>query len=284
VPRTKHIANHGTNVGAAEQKRYEKFGFSDMSPVHNHFGDLSYLKIKNYNIVMKHFINSLSRVHGKNLRGSNGGGVVLYTREQYAEMAREFNLSPGEARGYSHGVLLVRLNNNRMSDAAVMDSSRIHQVLDTLPMDGYENNDRGVGGVASEKQSILSFAKMLLTNDRVFLVDKRSGSGFLSNEESMLPSPHSEVVTAPKGASCTQRCSSAGKKCFDAELEFVNNCESLLAHYPCEEGCGHQIGLEIPVYVSDSRAATFRQCLVTEQKMPKCTATHQHTSRLCACV
>ena len=65
---------------------------------------------------------------------------------------------------------------------------------------------------------------------------------------------------------------------------FANNCEALLEHFPCEAGCGHQIGDEIPCYVSDPTSQTYRQCLVTEQRMPRCRASHGSTTRLCVCV
>ena len=42
-----------------------------------------------------------------------------------------------------------------------------------------------------------------------------------------------------------------GKRCDPRELEFANTCEALMAHFPCEGGCGHQIGDEIPAYVAD---------------------------------
>lgn len=42
--------------------------------------------------------------------------------------------------------------------------------------------------------------------------------------------------------------------------------------FPCENGCGHQVGLEIPCYVHDPSIDTALQCLITDDAIPTCHA------------
>jgi hypothetical protein len=79
-------------------------------------------------------------------------------------------------------------------------------------------------------------------------------------------------------------CTLSIVSCDERELEFMNRCDALAAAFACEGGCGHQIGLELPAYVADRRAATAGQCLVTDGPMPRCAASHPATARLCACL
>ena len=93
-----------------------------------------------------------------------------------------------------------------------------------------------------------------------------------------------EVVPGRGGRSCEDVCGGVGKACARAELVGLNSCEALAGHFPCEGGCGHQVGKEIPSYVVAEAEATHRQCLVTQQVVPTCEAKHPATARLCACV
>ncbi len=46
---------------------------------------------------------------------------------------------------------------------------------------------------------------------------------------------------------------SSGLACSAEMLYFANKCDVLLSLFTCEEGCGHQIGPELPAYVDDPR-------------------------------
>eukprot|EP00913_Durusdinium_trenchii_P013555 g12725.t1 len=67
------------------------------------------------------------------------------------------------------------------------------------------------------------------------------------------------------------------------QLFFLNDCNLLRKHFPCEAGCAHQVGKELPVYVPDEFQPTYRQCLLTFISPMNCEAKHSSTSRLCAC-
>jgi hypothetical protein len=174
---------------------------------------------------------------------------VLFTREQYARVAEALDLWPSEPRA-------------------------IHEVRPPL-------RERAFGGSPTALAQGVIRARR--GDQQILLVDRRLGRQFLNDEEALVLSPRAQFVTAKQGSSCADACLSQGKTCSGEDLEFANNCEALLRAFPCEAGCGHQIGTEIPCYVTDSLAATFQQCLVTDAAISNCAASHRSTSRLCVC-
>ncbi|CAE8635772.1 unnamed protein product [Polarella glacialis] len=119
----------------------------------------------------------------------------------------------------------------------------------------------------------------------IILADRmNSQATVLPESERRHPDPGQRVQKAQAGESCDKLCQRLGMRCMDAELEYVNNCAAMLREFPCEEGCGHQVGKEIPCYVHDPSRDTAKQCLVTDDAVPSCAASHPATMRLCACV
>ena len=92
-----------------------------------------------------------------------------------------------------------------------------------------------------------------------------------------------EVVAAP-GASCADACKEGGGRCETPELEWANDCDALARHFPCEAGCGHQVGSELPAYAHQASLDTHRQCLVSDIAFSKCEAKFAKTTRLCFCL
>jgi len=86
------------------------------------------------------------------------------------------------------------------------------------------------------------------------------------------------------GQSCDDVCKTKGMTCNVEQLEFVNSCNGLLKVFPCENGCAHQVGKELPVYVHGSKEASHKQCLVTFISKLTCAGKHHATTRLCACM
>ena len=121
----------------------------------------------------------------------------------------------------------------------------------------------------------------------LLLVDRRRGADFLAPAEGLRPKAGLLVVAAgpgQAGVSCAALCAQKGKRCEEQQLEFVNDCAPLLKAFPCEAGCGHQVGIEIPAYVHDASRDTGHQCLTTDEAVSSCAAAHPATRRLCACV
>ncbi|CAJ1459504.1 unnamed protein product [Effrenium voratum] len=112
---------------------------------------------------------------------------------------------------------------------------------------------------------------------RLFLVDRAKSSN-LPVAQKAAPHAKRQVQKAAPAESCEAFCNRNGMHCSDLELEFINNCATLRQHFPCEEGCGHQVGQEIPCYVHDAQKDTGKQCLVTDDAIPLCSAKNAATT------
>eukprot|EP00929_Paragymnodinium_shiwhaense_P098338 TRINITY_DN59821_c0_g1_i1.p1 TRINITY_DN59821_c0_g1~~TRINITY_DN59821_c0_g1_i1.p1 ORF type:complete len:719 (-),score=137.52 TRINITY_DN59821_c0_g1_i1:301-2457(-) len=118
----------------------------------------------------------------------------------------------------------------------------------------------------------------------IALVDRRQGGAWLPEAEIWKPNPRRKVAVASPGESCDKFCGRQSMRCEDKELEFVNKCMELRKVFPCEDGCGHQVGQELPAFVHDKTRDTARQCLVTDDVMSLCRNACPATTRLCVCV
>jgi len=116
------------------------------------------------------------------------------------------------------------------------------------------------------------------------LADKRKAADYLRPEDAWRPNPDAQHVPGGRGESCNAVCSKRGLRCDHRELQFSNTCERMLRAFPCEAGCGHQMGYEIPSYVVAPNERTYRQCLVADEVASTCQAQHPITRRLCACL
>ena len=81
----------------------------------------------------------------------------------------------------------------------------------------------------------------------------------------------------------TFSCRNQEMECNSHEFWFINSCEELSKHFPCEQGCAVELGNDVPNYVVDASLGSFQTCLVN-QKQPKCEAANPSTRRLCPCV
>ena len=117
----------------------------------------------------------------------------------------------------------------------------------------------------------------------LFIAERRSSDYLRPPHREYKAAGMTEVV-ANRGQSCTGACMALGATCSGPQLPFVNSCEAMQRNFKCEGGCGHQVGQEIPCYVTDASQATYRQCLTTDGAPNDCDAKHPSTQRLCACV
>lgn len=122
-----------------------------------------------------------------------------------------------------------------------------------------------------------------VSQSKMLLVDRRRGEGILPDSERRFPRKPHWTFKAGRAESCDGLCQRHGLLCDPAELEYVNNCEALKKVFPCENGCGHQVGQEIPAYVHEPGRDTYQQCLVTDDVISTCDARHHSTTRLCRC-
>lgn len=130
----------------------------------------------------------------------------------------------------------------------------------------------------------LVVAKHVESGSWVLLVDCRSTRNYCPENLRLKRNLYVRPVAANKGENCVAACGREGGTCDDQQLHLLNNCHDLKSVFPCEEGCAHQVGMELPAYVTEPREPTYRQCLVTFMATLNCVKSHAHTSRLCACV
>jgi hypothetical protein len=100
------------------------------------------------------------------------------------------------------------------------------------------------------------------------------------------PDRHARLVAGERGQSCDVVCAAWSLKCLPMELlKFASPpglaCAQMKQLFPCEQGCGHQVGTELPAY--SHAADTFHQCLVGDSVAPSCEASHPDTARACTC-
>lgn len=93
------------------------------------------------------------------------------------------------------------------------------------------------------------------------------------------------VPSDDKATSCDIVCRAKNLRCDQRTLKLADNCDALRHHFPCQKGCGHQLGTDLPAYVDDPRQPTHQQCLVSNKASlrPTCAASHRSTKRLCVC-
>lgn len=121
-------------------------------------------------------------------------------------------------------------------------------------------------------------------NATILLVDRRAGAQWLPSAERIVLRADARTVAARQaGISCDKACAAEGLVCSEAQQQFANTCAQLKAHFKCEHGCGHQVGDEIPCYVTDPARDTAGVCLHSDI-VSKCSAAFASTTRLCMCV
>jgi len=118
----------------------------------------------------------------------------------------------------------------------------------------------------------------------LIIADRYLAAAFLPRHLRVEPALSLQIVNADPGATCDEACSSLGLACDETQLQFVNSCHHMLRAFPCEGGCGHEVGDDLPAYVHDVAMATAGQCLLFDSGSPKCDRGHPSTTRLCGCV
>jgi len=118
----------------------------------------------------------------------------------------------------------------------------------------------------------------------LIVADRHVAAAFLPRHLRVEPALSFQIASAAPGTTCDEACSELGLACDESQLQFVNTCHHMLRAFPCEGGCGHEVGDDLPAYVHDERMATAGQCLLFDSGSPKCDRGHPSTTRLCGCV
>ncbi|CAE7312576.1 GNTI [Symbiodinium natans] len=257
VSRSHHAAAKGSSVSTAKQVRlFEAMAFADVPSTCDvtepcaHFGNVSYLLEEEYNAWHRKAIANAPRLDLKELKAQTSAKPTK-------KLPRVLHVVP-----------YVREEFPQLAEPAGLSP---RNTKGSIPADvRSEHYGIMVGRIVSQRIPLL-------------LVDKRSKLGFLRPEEQLRFSEDYEVVPGSQGRSCVEVCQSRNSKCDSKQIYFLNDCNVLKKHFPCEAGCAHQVGKELPVYVPDHVQSTTGQCLLTFISPGSCEGKHKSTSRLCPC-
>lgn len=122
------------------------------------------------------------------------------------------------------------------------------------------------------------------TRAHLLFVDQRSPGNYLKPGLQIERNPNMQSVAAKQGDDCQTACSTRNMQCHQDQMHFLNTCKELEAQFGCPEGCAHQVGKELPVFVPDVTQPSHGQCLITFISALSCMGKHKSTSRLCACL
>ncbi|CAE7239906.1 unnamed protein product [Symbiodinium necroappetens] len=213
------------------------------------FGNVSYLVAEDYDAWHRQAVAKAPRLDLKELKAQNG--------KPFKKLPKVLHVVP-----YVHEEFL------QYAEAAGLSP---RNTKGSIPADvRSEHYGTVVGRIVSQQVPLL-------------MLDKRSQLGLLRPEEQLRFNVNFEVVPGSQGKSCVEVCQSRNAKCDKQQIYFLNDCNLLKKHFPCEAGCAHQVGKELPVYVPDPAQSTKGQCLITFISPATCEAKHKSTSRLCPC-
>jgi len=250
INRSRHASARGTNV--IDNKPFERFTFEKKGV--EDFGDLSYLRRDRFEASMQAAV-SKAAPDARTLTTALewpaiwGGRVtseaalpwmaklptatptlLLYTREQYKELAKPLGIWAESQRATHNGTISLHMPHGAT----------------------------------------------------LLLADRRK-CPYLPASAQIRPPARMPTVAAAAGVSCEEACRSVGGRCETKTLEWGNSCAALAAHFPCEAGCGHQVGPELPAYASSADLDTYQQCLISDIAVSQCGAKYAKTRRLCTC-
>ena len=304
VPRTKHIATHGTNVQTkAQVHRYALFAFAAAKAnLHGFDGALPKLELAEYDRVLRERIASGTRVAPQQINGAYSRtpvAVVPYNRVEFTAIARRLKLIHVEARvssiffrflsfvlllltfllflpslhkGAHRGVITLRSRGG--SEIFLVDRAKVrsrHRPRRPPP----------VPPPPARTPLTLPPLSPALSPSACL----PQGGAYLTEAERTVFPPSATQLAASRGVSCSEACVRRGQRCSDQLMQFVNDCDALSQLFKCEGGCGHQVGKDIPCYVADAARNTAQQCLISDGSEPlACTAKHPSTQRACVCV
>jgi len=252
MPRTHHVSKVGSSVTGKAVKLFEMMDFAQVfnhcgstKEVCRQFGDLSYLLPKRYEDQLREVVAAAPRVAVTEFSTASLEEGKIYVMPFRREEYQSLETALGH-RPAHHGNLLL-------------------------------------GDVRSTYLGVTR-GYLQRTRSWILAVDRRANPSLLTEAERVSPHPKLQSVAAKQNQSCDDACANKGQRCDDNQMHFVNNCNEMLKMFPCEQGCSHQVGKDLPAYVASRAEVGFQQCLVTLISPMTCAGMHANTVRLCACV
>eukprot|EP00927_Polykrikos_kofoidii_P072523 TRINITY_DN68627_c0_g1_i1.p1 TRINITY_DN68627_c0_g1~~TRINITY_DN68627_c0_g1_i1.p1 ORF type:complete len:772 (-),score=77.23 TRINITY_DN68627_c0_g1_i1:49-2364(-) len=253
VSRTHHISTTGSSVNTAKQVSFfDQMVFADVPSICTvtepcrQFGDVSYLTSERYENALRAVILAAPRITS----------------------VRETT----DAKVRKNDIVVLPYRREEIRTVVTSLGLRPPKLKDALP-DEVRADHYGVFVGQSPSQSRVT----------VIAVDRRSAKQYLNPSERLDRMQEMRIIPGKRNKDCNDVCDAEGMKCDAGQLHFANTCSELLQAFPCEQGCAHQVGKELPAYVSGDHESTHGQCLVTFISKLDCKGKHASTSRLCAC-
>jgi hypothetical protein len=132
-------------------------------------------------------------------------------------------------------------------------------------------------------RSHYKYLQMLEHGNDIFLIADVRFCPLLPEYLQVRPSPDFATVVAEQGEDCVMACARKNQVCSSPDLPWLNDCNVLKKHFPCEKGCILETGLDIPSYVSGALPTNGFCVTKMHNELIVCQGQHVGTSRLCAC-
>ena len=217
-----------------------------------------------------------------NVRGSEAAALEKHAFAGDASAVRAFELAPSDLAGAVGGAPRVALG-----DVGNLPRGAARVLVARLPEDHaslakrlalWHTEPRGFS-----REGVLVLRRA--DDVTLYVADARKCAWLAPGERVDRPAAAVDVAARAAGVSCDEACAGRGLRCDARLLVFADACAALAAHFPCPAGCGHQLGVELPAYVTSKAEATAGQCLIANGgATPTCAAKHRATQRLCVCV
>jgi hypothetical protein len=260
VARVRHTGSSGTTVDDPGNRMYARFAAATAAPA------------------------ALTVVGGGAAAGLTQPGYDLALSRLFvsAEGVESPRLTIDEAAEMVEDVTDGAVNEGGVGAEGAEDPTAVFVV--PYKREQWERIKTGFGFISGQPRATHKGVIVLhLAGATLVLADRRE-CAWLRPDEKLLPRPQLKAVAGLQGESCDSACDRVGGQCDDEQLEFVNSCKALAAAFPCHNGCGHQVGLEIPCEVVEPTKDTYGQCLTTDEGSPICSSSFVASRRLCACV
>jgi len=162
---------------------------------------------------------------------------------------------------------------------------------------------------------LVSFSSFLSISLSSLITDRHTQNQLLDLQ--LVQHPDVEILTSEQGESCEHRCRRAQMECHPNDFEFLNRCDVLQQHFPCNglhcttpllfthsrshthtlsplnTACtkravtdkANSKGGDTPGYVVDSNLPQYGKCILNLSDQPSlCAVANRHITRLCPCM
>lgn len=122
----------------------------------------------------------------------------------------------------------------------------------------------------------------------VIVANRCKNDSLFKLKDAVFFNQHSQLVTTKLDETCIEACKRVSTDtthyvCEENQLQFLNHCEVIRQFFPCEKGCEHEVGQDLPAYVNSPGVNSNGLCLFSTDVQPICDFSIQVTQRLCTC-